>query len=78
MKLTRIGRVAVAAALTTIAIGVPASTAGAATAAAVDGSPATVTGPTFVTSAPATFINTNTQVSEGASSAGGQVAGGQG
>ncbi|MEA2307526.1 MAG: hypothetical protein QOH43_4806 [Solirubrobacteraceae bacterium] len=40
----------------------------------VDGHPATVVGPTFITSAPATFVNTNTQVSSGASTAGEQVA----
>jgi hypothetical protein len=71
MKLTQIRRVGVAAALSAVAIAVPVATAAAATA---DGVPATVTGPTFVTSAPATFINTNTQVSEGPSSAGNQVA----
>jgi hypothetical protein len=38
------------------------------------GQSATVIGPTFITSAPTTFINTNTQVSTGDNSAGGQSA----
>jgi hypothetical protein len=65
-----------------------ATTDGATSAAVVatgwDGSPAvvdpavvpagTVIGPTFTTTAPATFINTNTQVASGANSAGAQSA----
>lgn len=84
MKLSRIRPVRIAAALVAFAIAGPVATAGAATTARSDGAPVvavpvaelapTVTGPTFVTSAPATFINTNTQVSGGPSSAGDQVA----
>jgi hypothetical protein len=70
MKLTRTHLVGVAAALSTIAIAAPISTAGAATAAPV----VTVVGPTFITSAPATFINTNTQVSASGISSAGQFA----
>jgi hypothetical protein len=40
----------------------------------VAGQSATAIGPTFITSAPTTFINTNTQVSTGDNSAGGQSA----
>jgi hypothetical protein len=67
--------VGVAAALSAIAIAAPVSTAGAATAAPAVARPtATVVGPTFITNAPATFINTNNQVSPGNNSSGNQVA----
>jgi hypothetical protein len=55
MKPTRTRLVAVAAALSTIAIAASVRTASADTVV-----PATVIGPTFITSAPATFINTPT------------------
>jgi hypothetical protein len=99
MKPTRTRLAVVVAALSTIAVAAPVSTAGAATAAPAvtpvailatgwNGSPAvtvpvtspvagqaaTVIGPTFITTAPATFINTNTQVSSGDSLAGAQSA----
>jgi hypothetical protein len=75
MKPTRKHLVAVAAALSTIAIAAPVSTAGAATAAhAVARPTATVTGATYITSAPSTFINTNNQVSPGNNSSGSQFA----
>ena len=74
MKPTRTRLVAVAAALSMIAIAAPASTAGAATA-APGGAPApTVVGPRYITSASATFINTNNQVSAGSVSSAGQYA----
>jgi hypothetical protein len=75
MKLSRIRLLRIAAALGAIAIAAPAATAGAVTPVTIPaaGAGTTVIGPTFVTSAPATFINTNTQVSEGPSSAGNQV-----
>jgi hypothetical protein len=96
MKPTRTRRVVAAAALSTIAIAAPISTAGAATAAPAvapfatgwDGSPAVtlpatgpvagqaaaVIGPTIITTAPTTFINTNNQVSAGDNWSGGQAA----
>jgi hypothetical protein len=74
MKPNRTRLVGVAAALSAIAIAAPVSTAGAATAAPAV-APATVVGPTFITSAPSTFVNTNNQVSPGANSSGNQVAG---
>jgi hypothetical protein len=66
----------VAAVLSTIAIAAPVSTAGAATAATgpVAGKAATVTGQTFVTTTPTTFVNYNSQTSDGAISSGAQVA----
>jgi hypothetical protein len=73
MKLTRTHLVGVAAALCTIAISTPVSTAAADTAGPAV-APATVIGPTFNTSAPATFVNTNTQVSALGNVAGSQVA----
>jgi hypothetical protein len=78
MKPTRM-RVMAVAALSTVAIAAPVSTAVADTptpAVAVTvpgaGRPATVIGPTFVTTAPTTFINTNTQVASGDISSGSQ------
>jgi hypothetical protein len=41
----------------------------------VAGQAATVIGPTFITTGPATFINTNTQVSSGGTSVGDLSAG---
>jgi hypothetical protein len=75
MKATRTRLVGVAAALSAIALAAPVSTAGAARAAPAVVRPAdTVVGPKFITSAPATFINTNNQVSPGGNSSGNQVA----
>jgi curli biogenesis system outer membrane secretion channel CsgG len=75
MKPTRKRLVKVAAVLSTIAIAAPMSTAAAATAApAAPGQGTTVIGPTFTTTAPATFINTNNQVSPGGNTSGNQVA----
>jgi hypothetical protein len=71
MKLTRTRLVGLAAAMSTMAVAAPVSTAAADTAAVPV---ATVVGPTFITSAPATFINTNTQVASADNSAGGQFA----
>jgi hypothetical protein len=73
MQLTRTRLLGVAATLATIAIAAPLSTAGADTI-VPDAVPAVITGPTFITSAPASFVNTNTQVSGGATMAGSQVA----
>jgi hypothetical protein len=66
----------IAAALSTIAIAAPMSTAGTAMAAAgpVAGQEATVTGATYITTAPSTFVNTNNQVSSGNTSLGDQLA----
>jgi hypothetical protein len=64
----------VAAALSTIAIAAPVSTAGASTAAPAVAPAVTVTGPTYITTAPSTFINTNNQVSPAGNSSGSQVA----
>jgi hypothetical protein len=79
MKPTRKHLVGVAAALSTIALAAPVSSAGAATAApvtsAVAAQAATVTPQTFVTAGPSTFVNYNSQTSAGAISAGDQVAG---
>jgi uncharacterized protein with LGFP repeats len=74
MQLTSIRLVGVAATLATIAVAAPVSTAGADTTVPVAVPAAVVTGPTFITSAPATFVNTNTQVSGGATMAGSQLA----
>jgi hypothetical protein len=66
---------ALAAALSAIAITVPVSTAGAATAAHAVARPAgSVIGPTFITNAPSTFINLNNQVSPASNSSGNQEA----
>jgi hypothetical protein len=86
----------IAAALSTIAIAAPVSTAGAATVhrtvdtvAAVSGGPTAValpvtdrdsghgpaiTGSTYITTAPTTFVNDNNQVSDGNTSLGNQTA----
>lgn len=74
MQLTRTRLVGIAATLATVAIAAPVSTAGADTTVPDAIPAAVVTGPTFITSAPATFVNTNTQVSDGATMAGSQVA----
>jgi hypothetical protein len=75
MKPTPTRLVGLAAALSTIAIVAPVSTAGAATAAHAPARPAaTVTGPTYITTAPSTFVNTNNQVSPSGNSSGNQVA----
>jgi hypothetical protein len=75
MKPTRTRLVGVAAALSAIALAAPVSTAGAATAAHTVARPTdTVVGPKFITSAPATFINLNNQVSPAGNSSGNQVA----
>jgi hypothetical protein len=71
-KPTRARLVRVAAALSAIAIAAPVSTAAAA--GPVDGSAATITGPTYITTAPSTFTNTNNQVSSGSNSIGHQTA----
>jgi hypothetical protein len=57
----------IAAALSTIAVAAPMSTAGAAMAAAgpVAGQKPALTGATYITTAPSTFVNTNNQVSSG-------------
>jgi hypothetical protein len=83
MKPTRSRLVGVAAALSTIAVAAPVSTASAETAApGVAGIPfaqgafalgATVTGPVVITTAPSTFINSNTQISAGGNWSGPQV-----
>jgi hypothetical protein len=75
MKPTRTRLAGVAVALSAIAIAAPVSTAGAATAVhAVTRQAATVIGPTYITTGPATFINTNIQVSPAANSSGDQTA----
>jgi hypothetical protein len=76
VKPTRARLVRVAAALSAIAIAAPLTTAAAATASAgpVDKPAATLTGPTYVTTAPTTFINNNNQVSSESNSLGGQTA----
>jgi hypothetical protein len=71
-KPTRARLVRVAAALSAIAIAAPVSTAVAA--GPVDGPAAAITGPTYITTAPTTFINNNNQVSAGSTSLGGQSA----
>jgi hypothetical protein len=73
MRPTRTHLMAVAAALSTIAIAVPVSTASATTAAPAGAPAAVVTGASYITTAPATFVNTNNQVSAAAVSSGGQV-----
>ena len=78
MKPTRMRLVGVATVLSTIAIAAPVSSAAAATAAPatvpVAAQAATVTPQTFVTTAPSTFVNYNSQTSAGAISSGDQVA----
>jgi hypothetical protein len=74
MRPTRTRLLAVAAAVSTIAIAAPVTTAAAAPAA--DAAPAaSVSGPTYITTAPTTFVNNNNQVSAAAISSAGQVAG---
>jgi hypothetical protein len=77
-KSTRARLVPIAAALSAIAIAAPVSTAAAATnaRAAAPGDPpaVSVTGATYITTAPSTFINTNNQVSSESNSLGGQSA----
>jgi hypothetical protein len=100
MKPIRTRLVAVAAALSTIAVAAPVATASADTAgpavapagivaAGWDGFPAAalpltlpdagqaavIVGPTIITTAPTTFINTNNQVTAGGTYSGGQFAG---
>ena len=74
MKPIRTHLVGVAVALSAIALAGPIASAGAATAPATAGRAATLVGPTYITSAPATFINNNNQVSPGGNSLGNQVA----
>ena len=76
MKPTRNRLVGLAAALSTIAIAAPVSTASAGWggfAAVPFTGPATVTGPVVITTAPSSFINSNTQVSAGGNLSGVQV-----
>jgi hypothetical protein len=75
MKPTRTRLMGLAAALSTIAIAAPLSTASAATATPAVARPAaTIVGATYTTTAPSTFINTNNQVSPGSISSGNQIA----
>jgi hypothetical protein len=78
MKPTRSRLVRVAAVLSTIAIAAPLSTASAATAAPAAAPVAeqttTIIGPTYITTAPTTFINNNNQVASGNTSLGDQSA----
>jgi hypothetical protein len=81
MKPNRTRLLVVAAALSTVAIAGPVSPAGAATAhratAAAErdaGHGPGVTGSTYITTAPTTFINDNNQVSDGNTSLGNQTA----
>ena len=67
--------VGVAAALSVIAVAAPASTAVADPFVYPLGVPAaTVVGPTIITTAPSSFINTNNQVSAGGNASGQQIA----
>jgi hypothetical protein len=70
MKPTRKGLVAIAAALSTIAVAAPISTA---SAEGTLGTGVTVVGPVITTTAPSSFVNTNNQVSAAATSDGVQV-----
>jgi hypothetical protein len=72
MNPTRTRLLGVAAALSTLAIAAPAATAVAAP--VVPAVAPAVIGPTFITTAPATFVNTNTQVSAGDIASGPQSA----
>ncbi|WP_156028479.1 hypothetical protein [Candidatus Solirubrobacter pratensis] len=76
MKPTRMRLTRVAAALSTIAIAAVMSTVRAGTAAADPGAGqgTAVSGPTYITTAPSTIINTNIQVSDGDISMGDQTA----
>jgi hypothetical protein len=71
---TRARLVQVAAALSAIAIAAPVSTAAAATGGPADKPAATLTGATYITTAPTTFINDNNQVSASNTSIGDQTA----
>jgi curli biogenesis system outer membrane secretion channel CsgG len=74
-KFTRARLVPIAAALSAVAIAAPVSTAAAATTArAADPPAATVTGPSYISTAPTTFVNNNNQVSAGDVSSAGQSA----
>src|ERR1700681_2036116 len=68
----------IAVALSAIAIAAPVSTAAAATTARAAGAgdppAATITGPSYISTAPTTFINNNNQVSAGDVSSAGQSA----
>jgi hypothetical protein len=72
MKPTRIRLMGVAA-LSTIAIAAPVSTAGAATTAPVAPVPRVI-GATYITTAPTSFTNLNNQTSSGSTSLGNQTA----
>jgi hypothetical protein len=72
MHRTRTRLVGVAAALSTVAIAAASSTASVATAAPTIGPATVVLGPTIITTASSTFVNTNTQVSASDNTAGGQ------
>jgi CCR4-NOT transcriptional regulation complex NOT5 subunit len=71
MKPTRTRLAGVAAVMATIAIAAPVSTAGAAT---TTTPVPRLTGPTYITTAPTTFVNNNNQVSAADTSLGSQVA----
>jgi uncharacterized protein YraI len=77
-KSTRARLVRIAVALSAVAIAAPVSTAAAATTARATGPgdqpAATVTGPSYISTAPTTFINNNNQVSDGDVSSAGQSA----
>jgi hypothetical protein len=77
-KSTRARLVGIAAALSAVAIAAPVSTAAAATTARAAGPgdqpAATVTGASYISTAPTTFINNNNQVSDGDVSFAGQSA----
>jgi hypothetical protein len=77
-KSTHARLVRIAVALSAVAIAAPLSTAAAATTARATGPgdqpAATVTGPSYISTAPTTFINNNNQVSEGDVSSAGQSA----
>lgn len=76
MKPPRKRLVGVAVALSAVAIAAPLSTASAAALRSrgpVPGQAAEVIGPLVVTTAPSTFVDTNTQVSAGGASAGVQL-----
>jgi hypothetical protein len=87
MHVPRKRRAAIAAALTTPMIAVPAGSAHAAAVPTVPpdiatgwadtlaGQAVAVIGPTIITTAPTTFINTNNQVTAGSTASGGQLAG---
>jgi hypothetical protein len=74
MKSTGIRLMGAAVVLSTIAIAAPVPSAVAAATGPVAGQAAAVTRPTFVATAPSTFVNYNSQTSAGAVSSGNQVA----